>query len=216
MIGDGAIQREQDARALSALVHDVNNALNPIMAAAYLLNHHAESPELVREYAARITEAAESAALAVARIATFNRHALMATPVEKPILSVDTATAQHILVVEDHDESREFLRRLLRANGHRVDAVGNCADARARLVVNGPPPYHLLLTDVDLPDGSGWHLLTFAKQHLPTLRVGVITGWEPMIGSEDAAGAEFILRKPLRAVELLAHVAGRTLPGHTE
>jgi len=216
MTTDGTPPRAQDARTLSALVHDVNNALNPIMAAAYLLRHHAESPEMVREYADRITEAAECAAVAVARIASFNRHTPMSVPTEKLALSVDTATAHHILVVEDHDESREFLRRLLRANGHRVDAVGNCADARARLATNGPPPYHLLLTDVDLPDGTGWQLLTFAKHHLPTLRVGVITGFEAMVGSDDAAGAEFVLRKPLHADELLAHVAGRTIPGHTE
>ena len=38
------------------------------------------------------------------------------------------------------------------------------------------------------------------------LRIGVVTGWEP----RASAGAEgdFVLRKPVRTSELLAHVAG--------
>jgi CheY-like chemotaxis protein/anti-sigma regulatory factor (Ser/Thr protein kinase) len=115
----------------------------------------------------------------------------------------------HILIVEDHEDGREFLRRLLRADGHSVDAVGTCAEARERLASQASSAYHLLLTDVGLPDGSGWDLVAFARERFPTLRVGVITGWEPMVSSQDAVGAEFVLRKPIRAAELLSHIAGR-------
>lgn len=73
-----------------------------------------------------------------------------------------------------------------------------------------------MLTDVGLPDGSGWDLVTFAQERVPALRVGVITGWEPMVSSEEAVRAEFVLRKPLRAAELLAHVAGRKVPALPE
>ena len=37
-------------------MHDVNNALNPIMAAAYLLEANAENPGAVRDYAVRIAQ----------------------------------------------------------------------------------------------------------------------------------------------------------------
>ena len=37
-------------------MHDVNNALNPIMAAAYLLEANAENPAAVRDYAVRIAQ----------------------------------------------------------------------------------------------------------------------------------------------------------------
>ncbi len=119
---------------------------------------------------------------------------------------------KHILVVEDHDDGREFLRRILQADGHRVDAVGTCADARAKLSSSAATPYDLLLTDVGLPDGSGWELVRYVRSHVPDVRVGVITGWEPMTDTGESHGAEFVLRKPLRAAELQAHIAGGSTP----
>jgi DNA-binding response OmpR family regulator len=115
-----------------------------------------------------------------------------------------------LLVVEDHDEGREFLRRLLTAEGHTVDAVRTCNDARDRLVT-APAPYDVMVTDVGLPDGSGWELVSYARERLPDLRIGVITGWEPSAHSTDFRGAEFVLRKPLRAAELLTHIANRDM-----
>jgi CheY-like chemotaxis protein len=116
-----------------------------------------------------------------------------------------------LLVVEDHDEGREFLRRLLTSEGHTVDAVQSCRDAHERLDSNGTS-YDVMITDVGLPDCSGWELVAHARERLPSLRVGVITGWEPSAHSGDARGAAFVLRKPLRAAELLAHIAGRDTP----
>jgi CheY-like chemotaxis protein len=70
--------------------------------------------------------------------------------------------------------------------------------------------YDLMLTDVGLPDGNGWELAAYAHKRLPSLRVGVITGWDEPANDEQAHGVEFVLRKPLRAAELLSHIAGRT------
>ena len=134
------------------------------------------------------------------------------TLVEAPVRSEPC----RVLVVEDHDDGREFLRRLLRTDGHDVDVASSCAEAHERLAAMGAVPYHLMLTDVGLPDGSGWDLAAYARDHLPQLRVGVITGWEPMVSSAEARGAEFVLRKPLRAGELLAHIAGRKSPATPE
>src|SRR5688572_10694682 len=57
----------------AGVMHDVNNALNPIMAAAYLLDRHANDPAAVREYAARIAKAAETGAATSARVGRFIR-----------------------------------------------------------------------------------------------------------------------------------------------
>ena len=124
---------------------------------------------------------------------------------------VQTTSPLRVLVVEDHDEGREFLRRLLTSDGHSVEAVRTCADARHRLEASGRE-FDVMLTDVGLPDCSGWELVAHARERLPSLRVGVITGWEPSAHSGDSRGAAFVLRKPLRAAELLAHIAGRDTP----
>jgi signal transduction histidine kinase len=57
----------------AGVMHDVNNALNPIMAAAYLLEANADNPAAVRDYAERIGKAAETGAATAARVGRFIR-----------------------------------------------------------------------------------------------------------------------------------------------
>jgi DNA-binding response OmpR family regulator len=64
--------------------------------------------------------------------------------------------------------------------------------------------YEVLVTDIGLPDGSGWDLIAFARQRWPSLRIGVVTGWEPRAGA--GAVGDFILRKPVKVAELLRQV----------
>lgn len=144
-------------------------------------------------------------------------------PFETPSAAAPTPTAergevlsQRVLVVEDHDDGREFLCQLLKADGHVVDVVSTYDEAATLLAGPETPPYDVLLTDIGLPDGSGWKLVKLARTHWPKLRVGVVTGWEPTVVGDDTEGADFILRKPLRAVELLAHVAGHDTKVRTE
>jgi signal transduction histidine kinase len=61
------------ARLAAAVAHDVNNALNPILAAAFLLERRADDPAAVREYARRIARAAGACADAVAGLGRFAR-----------------------------------------------------------------------------------------------------------------------------------------------
>ena len=361
----------------AGVMHDVNNALNPIMAAAYLLRHHAESPDAVRDYADRIQKAAEIGAATASRVGRFirqepvhaggdealdlsglaeevldltepmrlrrssdarevriirefaptvstrglpgeireallnlvqnaidampdggvltvrtfeeggdaclvigdtgvgmsadvrerafepffttkgvkgsglglaevygiaRRHRGTATissvpgcgtevtlrlpravgtdpgagaPDAAPDAAPQVVVPKHILVVEDHDDGREFLRRILEADGHRVDAVGTCVEAKEKLASSAGTPYDLMLTDVGLPDGSGWDLVRYVRGKVPAVRVGVLTGWESIAETGDSCGAEFVLRKPLRATELQAHIAGCSPPAST-
>ncbi len=111
-----------------------------------------------------------------------------------------------ILLLEDHADGREFMRRVLLEGGHVVDAVATCADVRARFADPGLA-YDVFITDIGLPDGSGWELVRDARTVHPAMHVGVVTGWEPTVRSADAGTADFILRKPLRAAELLASLA---------
>ena len=120
-----------------------------------------------------------------------------------------TRAPRRVLLVEDHTDSREFMQALLESDGHTVDTVTCVRDATARLEAmakNGGTPYQVLVTDIGLPDGSGWDLIAVVRERWPQLRIGVVTGWEP----RASAGAEgdFVLRKPVRTSELLAHVAG--------
>jgi CheY-like chemotaxis protein len=116
---------------------------------------------------------------------------------------------RHVLLVEDHADSREFMQALLESDGHEVEAVTTVEDAMARLGDGAEPRYDVLVTDIGLPDGSGWDLVTHARARWPRLRIGVVTGWEPR---GNTAATDFLLRKPVRTSDLLAQVASPAKP----
>ena len=343
----------------AGVMHDVNNALNPIMAAAYLLDRHADDPSAVREYAARIAKAAETGAATSARVGRFIRqdpladgsesqldlgtlagevvammrslwaerqaggpirlelrlasapavgvagevraaimnlihNALDATAdggtitietrtdgvesiVEvgdtgvgmtahvrehafEPFFSTKEATGsglglaevygimkrhrgsaeivsdpnagatvrlrfraqstsarettaaipsppskRRILLVEDNDDGREFLRLVLQSHGHDVESVATLGEGLSRLEAAAARPFEVLISDIGLPDGSGWDLVRKARARWPRMRIGVVTGWE---GNRSApTEADFVLRKPVPPAELVALVA---------
>jgi CheY-like chemotaxis protein len=114
---------------------------------------------------------------------------------------------KRVLLVEDHVDSREFMQSLLESDGHHVAAVGMVEEARNRLE-DDSFPLDVMVTDIGLPDGSGWDLVAFARKARPSLRIGVVTGWEPR--NEQDPACDFTLRKPVGASDLLEEIAGRT------
>ncbi len=131
-----------------------------------------------------------------------------------PLGAVQPVAAEHhrkphqlrsILLVEDHQDSREFMTALLESDGHRVHAVSSVEEARSRLE-DGSFLLDVLVTDIGLPDGSGWDLVAYARDVRPALRIGVVTGWEPR--NEQDPACDFTLRKPVGAADLLAQIAG--------
>jgi len=115
-------------------------------------------------------------------------------------------TRRRVLLVEDHSDSRDFMTRLLETEGHRVSSVGTVQEALAKLDSPEGAEFEVLVTDIGLPDASGWELIPKARARRPTLRVGVVTGWEGHNAPSD--GADFMLRKPIRTSDFLAEVAG--------
>ena len=129
--------------------------------------------------------------------------AVPATPAVEP--PKRAPVKRRVLVVEDHHDSREFMQALLESDGHSVHAVKNVEEARARLE-DESFPLDVLVTDIGLPDGSGWDLVAYARDVRPSLRIGVVTGWEPR--NEQDPACDFTLRKPVGATDLLSQIAG--------
>ena len=114
------------------------------------------------------------------------------------------SSARRVLLVEDQQDSRDFMRAVLLSDGHWVDAVGG-VDEALQLLEGASLAYDVLVTDIGLADRSGWELVTAVRERWPSMRVGIVTGWEP--GAGAGADGDFVLRKPVRTSELLAHVA---------
>jgi CheY-like chemotaxis protein len=69
-----------------------------------------------------------------------------------------------VLLVEDHSQSRKATARLLGTLGYRVQTAEGFTDAVTRL---NAEPFDLLISDIDLPDGSGWNLMKAAQSKRP-------------------------------------------------
>ena len=67
-----------------------------------------------------------------------------------------------ILLVEDDNDTRTTLGRLLEKWGHHVDAAEDLRHARALL---NSEPFDALLSDISLPDGTGYTLVKEARRH---------------------------------------------------
>jgi two-component system CheB/CheR fusion protein len=61
-----------------------------------------------------------------------------------------------ILIVEDHEDTRKYLRLYLEQSGHTVLSASTIKQAVECLVSS---PCDVVLSDIGLRDGSGWELL---------------------------------------------------------
>jgi len=68
-----------------------------------------------------------------------------------------------ILLVEDHSDTAQILGRLLESEGHQVRIATNVGDA---LKLAGLGPMDLIISDLGLPDGSGYDLMLQVRPQL--------------------------------------------------
>ncbi len=108
--------------------------------------------------------------------------------------------ALRILLVEDHDDTRGILLRLLTRWGHSVTAAASVAQARAALEAG---TFDLLLSDLGLPDGSGYDVIAAlrAQSGAPAVAMSGY-GMEADLDRTRTAGFAQHLVKPVAADRL--------------
>ncbi|MBI3867241.1 MAG: response regulator [Verrucomicrobia bacterium] len=104
--------------------------------------------------------------------------------------------ARRILLVEDHDQTRITLARLLTQRGHEVAMAGNIEEALARAQTFA---FDLVLSDLGLPDGSGHDLIAELRRMRPACRSIAISGYgmESDTRRSTDAGFDAHLTKPV-------------------
>ena len=114
-----------------------------------------------------------------------------------------TANPFVILYVEDDDFIRESFAELLATAERRIVSVADGAGAREAL---REQTVHLLMTDIDLPDGSGLDLAREALRQNPRLPVIVCSGHDSRDDVRSLGPTAHPLRKPFELDELEALV----------
>jgi CheY-like chemotaxis protein len=106
-----------------------------------------------------------------------------------------------ILIVEDHDDTRDALERFLSRCGYGVAVA---ADLRTALNLLQAQPFEALVTDIALPDGTGYALVSEARRRGINIMAIALTAYRYPTDAEEprVTGFDFYLRKPLDCVKL--------------
>jgi CheY-like chemotaxis protein len=123
-------------------------------------------------------------------------------------------SAGSIVLVDDSDEIRTMVARILEQEGYTVGQAANARDAVLLIDQRRPD---LVITDIFMPEGDGFELMREIRHRNPRLPVIVMSGGAQTPGLNfldfaDHLGAAVILSKPFRRGQLLDAVT-RALAG---
>jgi CheY-like chemotaxis protein len=128
---------------------------------------------------------------------------------ETPVASASAASERvgatrslHLLLVDDHADTRLILSRLLEKSGHTVSCA-HCAEGALKLLER--ERFDALISDIGLPDRSGYELISEAKQR-QSLKGVALSGYgmEEDVRRSLEAGFDYHLTKPIDFGELLS------------
>jgi putative two-component system response regulator len=114
-------------------------------------------------------------------------------------------TGVPILCVDDDEQVRRYIARVLTASGHDCVTAGSTEEARRVL---DERPFSVVLCDIGLPGGSGLDLVAELGRTHPEVATVVVTGQDDPDVAETALqlGAYGYLTKPFEANQLLIDV----------
>jgi len=127
---------------------------------------------------------------------------------EDPKASVDAPRpkrAVRILVIDDEQPIAQLIQDVLAVEGHEVDVAASAAEG---LELAAASDYDLILTDLGMPDMSGWEVASRIREQDPDLPVVLVTGWGATIDEDEVArsGVADIVHKPFEIRELVETV----------
>jgi len=117
---------------------------------------------------------------------------------------------RRILVVDDEPVIRLFLQELFEDEGLEVTTAQTIAEGLAALKQGG---FNLVVTDKNLPDGTGFEIVHAAKASDPPCEAMIITGYASLDSAVMALqiGAYDYLLKPIEDVDLLLEKARKAM-----
>jgi CheY-like chemotaxis protein len=117
--------------------------------------------------------------------------------------------AVNILLVDDNEDARITVARILEMSGHSVVQAANAKAASALLKEQAPD---LVITDIFMPDGDGFEMLNELRRRETQIPVIAMSGGGMQEGLDVLSiagrlGAKKVLYKPFARRQLLEAIA---------
>ena len=109
-----------------------------------------------------------------------------------------------VLIVDDHAVVRHGLKSAIESQGYKVVAeAGSINEAQAFMAQTNPDA---IIVDINLPDGSGFDLVTWSRKVSPTTAIVVLTfnEGEEYVRAARSAGANAFIVKNAPLTDLIA------------
>jgi two-component system, cell cycle sensor histidine kinase and response regulator CckA len=113
--------------------------------------------------------------------------------------------SETVLLVEDEAAVRELVRRVLEGAGYKVLVAARPSEVQPLL--DADEQVDLMLTDVVMPEMSGYDLAELVRAQRPGIRLLFMSGYAPRVSEEQLAQGE-LLKKPFAPEELAWSVRG--------
>ena len=114
---------------------------------------------------------------------------------------------RRILVVDSDDQVRPAAHALLERSGCTVETARDGAEAASMVRAGGGDAYDVIISDIRLPDMSGYQLLLRLQEIIEPVPLVLMTGfgYDPghSIVKARQAGIDLVLFKPFRVDQLL-------------
>ena len=124
--------------------------------------------------------------------------------------SISREAMLRILLVEDHKDTAQIMKRLLGSFGYDVNIAASVAEA---LAASQSTPFDLIISDIGLPDGTGYELMRQIVARRPVAGIALTGyGMEEDVKMGRDAGFVAHLTKPI-SVEQLELTIRRVMAG---
>ncbi len=107
-----------------------------------------------------------------------------------------------ILVVDDDEAIRDLLKRILNKEGYHVSSARDGSEALEILKTNS---VDIVLSDMNMPNLSGFELLKQIREVHPTIGVIIMTSYGDIYSIKDSLllGADEYICKPFKSQEIV-------------
>jgi signal transduction histidine kinase/ActR/RegA family two-component response regulator len=127
-----------------------------------------------------------------------------------------TGPPRRVLLIDDDPMVRETVASLLRSAGHTVVEADGGASGIKHLAEGS---VDLVLTDLGMPEVTGWDVARAVRSQQPSLPIILLTGWgdQPIVEAGESGSSKLVdrvLGKPFRLEELLSAIANLTTRPH--